>query len=89
MKQEALKTLLERFGQRYSEVLGIELETASDSEVFKWFLASTLFGAPITESSVIKTYRRFEEHKVLTPEEILKTGWDGLVKTLDEGGYTR
>lgn len=89
MKQEALKTLLERFGQKYSEVLGIKLETASDSEVFKWFLASILFGAPITESSVIKTYRRFEEYKVLAPEKILETGWDGLVKILDEGGYTR
>ena len=89
MKQEALKTLLERFGQKYSEVLGIRLETASDSEVFKWFLASILFGAPITESSVIKTYRRFEEYKVLAPEKILETGWDGLVKILDEGGYTR
>ena len=89
MKQEALKTLLERFGQKYSEVLGIKLETASDSEVFKWFLASILFGAPITESSVIKTYKRFEEYKVLAPEKILETGWDGLVKILDEGGYTR
>ncbi len=89
MKQEALKTLLERFGQRYSEVLGIKLETALDSEVFKWFLASILFGAPITESSVMKTYKCFEEHKVLTPEKILKTGWEGLVKILDEGGYTR
>lgn len=89
MKQEALKTLLERFGQRYSEVLGIKLENASDSEVFKWFLASILFGAPINESSVVKTYQRFEEYKVLTPKKILKTRWGGLVKILDEVGYTR
>jgi len=89
MKQEALKTLLETFGQRYSEVLGIKLETSSDSEVFKWFLVSILFGAPITESSVIKTYKCFEEYRVLMPEKILKTQWNGLVKILDEGGYTR
>jgi len=89
MKQEALKTLLERFGQRYSEVFGIKLETSSDSEVFKWFLVSILFGAPITESSVIKTYKCFEEYRVLMPEKILKTQWNGLVKILDEGGYTR
>jgi hypothetical protein len=25
----------------------------------------------------------------LTPKQILKTGWDDLVKILDEGGYTR
>lgn len=89
MKQEALKTLLEKHGQKYSSMLGIKLETAQDSEIFKWFLAAVLFGAPITESSVIKTYECFEKHHVLTPEKILKTGLDGLVKILDEGSYTR
>ncbi|MCJ7633095.1 hypothetical protein MUP77_11975, partial [Candidatus Bathyarchaeota archaeon] len=52
-------------------------------------LASLLFGAPITESSVVKTYNCFQKHGVLTPKQILKTGWDDLVKILDEGGYTR
>jgi hypothetical protein len=89
MNREALKTLLEKHGQKYSETLGIKLETAQGSEVFKWFLAAVLFGAPITESSVIKTYRCFEKHHVLTPEKILKTGWNGLVQILDEGSYTR
>jgi len=89
MNREALKTLLEEHGQKYSETLDIKLETARDSEVFKWFLAAVLFGAPITESSVIKTYRCFEKYHVLTPEKILKTGWDGLVQILDEGSYTR
>jgi hypothetical protein len=89
MKREALKTLLEKHGQRYSEALEIKLETADDHELFKWFLAAVLLGAPITESSVIKTYRCFEKHHALTPEKILRTGWDGLVKILDEGSYTR
>ena len=89
MKREALKTLLEKFGQEYSETLGIKLETASDGEVFKWFLASLLFGAPITEASVIKTYRCFLKHRALSPERILKIGWDDLVRILDEGSYTR
>lgn len=89
MKTEKLRVLLEDFGQRYSEILGIDLSGSRDEEVFKWFLASVLFGAPITETSVIKTYRSFQEHKVLTPRRVLETGWDGLVKILDEGGYTR
>jgi hypothetical protein len=89
MKREALKTLLEKHGKKYSETLGIKLETADDREVFKWFLAAVLFGAPITESSVIKTYKCFEKYHVLTPEKILKTVWDGLVRILDEGSYTR
>jgi hypothetical protein len=89
MKIENLKAFVEILGQKYSEILGINLSDGRDEEVFKWFLASVLFGAPITESSVIKTYRCFQKYDVLTPKKILKTGWDGLVKILDEGSYTR
>jgi len=89
VKPETFKALLGDFGRRYSEVLGISLKSGSDGEIFKWFLASALFGAPITETSVIKTYICFRKHGVLTPERILETGWDGLVRLLDEGCYTR
>lgn len=89
MKALSLRAFVEAFGRRYSEVLDIRLSGGDDGEIFKWFLASLLFGAPITESSAIKTYRCFEEHGVLTAEKILKTRWDGLVEILDEGSYTR
>jgi hypothetical protein len=89
MKRAQLKALLEEFGQKYSEILRIDLSRGKDSEIFKWFLASLLFGAPIQESSVVKTYKCFEKHGVLTPKRILETGWDGLVRILDEGSYTR
>jgi len=89
MDKEATNLLVEKFGQKYSDILGINLKTMDDKEVFKWFLASILFGAPITETSVIKTYKCFESHEVLTPNKILETGWDGLVEILDEGSYTR
>jgi len=89
MKSESLKALVENFGKKYSEILGIDLSHGKDEEIFKWFLASILFGAPITEMAVIKTYKCFEKYNVLTPERILQTGWDGLVKILDEGSYTR
>ena len=81
--------LVERFGQKYSEVLGISLEGGDDGEIFKWFLVSILFGAPIRESSTIKTYKCFKEYDVLTPQKIIQTGWQGLVDILDEGEYTR
>jgi len=89
MKRESLKRLVEKFGKRYSEILGINLSSGKSEEVFKWFLASILFGAPITEKSVFKTYKCFEKYGVLTPKKILQTGWNGLVKILDEGSYTR
>jgi len=86
---EVTTVLIKNLGQRYSEILGINLRKGDDDEIFKWFLASVLFGAPISETSVIQTYRCFERRRVLTAEKVLKTGWDGLVKILDEGGYTR
>ncbi|MEM2970968.1 MAG: hypothetical protein QW270_00895 [Candidatus Bathyarchaeia archaeon] len=89
MKRESLKFLVESFGRRYSEILGINLSSGEETEIFKWFLASVLFGAPINETSVIKTYKFFQKYDVLTPKRILQTGWNGLVKILDEGGYTR
>jgi len=89
MRQEGIKALVENFGQRYSEILGINLSKGEDEEIFKWFLASILFGAPITETSVIKTFKCFQKYNVLTPKRILETGWDGQVRILDEGHYTR
>jgi hypothetical protein len=76
-------------GQRYSQILGINVSQAKRSEVFKWFLASILFGAPIRDTAAVKTYRKFEDRGILTPKRIVETGWDGLVKILDEGGYAR
>jgi len=89
MKKEDFEVLVESLGSKYSEALGIDLQPGNDMEVFKWFLVSLLFGAPIMESSVMKTYACFEKYSVLTPKKILCTGWDGLVKILDEGSYTR
>ncbi len=89
MNKKSTKLLVNNFGQKYSETLGINLSSRDEGEIFKWFLASLLFGAPITETAVIKTYKCFEHWKALVPQKILETGWNGLVKILDEGSYTR
>ena len=89
VKTVGLEEFIETYGRRYSQALGIRLGEGDDREIFKWFLASLLFGAPITESAAVKTFRLFEQHGVLTPRKIVRTGWEGLVAMLDEGGYTR
>ena len=75
--------------QLYSEELGINLRKNKEEELFKWFLASILFGKRIGENIAKKTYLEFKKEKVLTPKTILKTKWKGLVKILDAGGYVR
>lgn len=74
----------------YSEELEIDLESGDDGELFKWFLASLLFGGRISEGIAGRTYRAFERHDLLTPEAILDAGFDYLVDPImREGGYVR
>ncbi|MEM4408739.1 MAG: hypothetical protein QXI19_08350 [Candidatus Caldarchaeum sp.] len=74
----------------YSEELGIDLASGDDGELFKWFLASVLFGARISERVAKNTYRAFERYGLLEPRKILKVGWSFLVNpVMNEGGYVR
>lgn len=74
----------------YSEELGIDLKQRVDREYFRWFLASLLFGARISETIARNTYMAFERHRLLTPRAILAAGWDFLVDPImREGGYVR
>lgn len=84
-----IKKLIIALGGKFSKELGIDLSKGDSHEIFKWFLASKLFGARIGTNIAIKTYREFERCSVLSPEKILDTGWDGLVRILDDGGYVR
>jgi len=88
-KRSILRVLTERAGGRFSVSLGIDLSSRAPEEIFKWFFASVLFGARISESIAIKTYRVFENKGIISPKGILNTGWDGLVEMLDRGGYVR
>lgn len=81
--------LLRKFGRLYTEELGINVKGGKDDEIFRWFLASVLYGAPIGEKAATKTYRIFISEGVDSPRKILETGWDRLVTLLDNGGYTR
>lgn len=74
----------------YSEELGIDLGSGDDGELFKWFLASLLFGGRISEAIARRTYRAFERHDLLSPRAIVDAGFDYLVDPImREGGYVR
>ncbi|MEW5955242.1 MAG: hypothetical protein AB1626_01750 [Candidatus Micrarchaeota archaeon] len=87
--EKIARKIVALFGERYSILLGIDVDSGDSKEAFKWLLAAVLYSAPIRESSATKTYRVFEREKVLSPKKILETGWEGLVGMLDEGTYTR
>lgn len=74
----------------YSEELGIDLSSRKDNQLFRWFLASLLFGGRIGETIASRTYRAFCRHGLTTPRGILAAGWEFLVNpVMREGGYVR
>lgn len=84
-----MKDFVVRYGQPYSDMLGISLKSGRNEEIIKWFLAAILYSKPIRESSATRTYQCFEKYGVTSGRRILRAGWDRLVQILDEGGYTR
>ena len=88
-QQHLCARLIDKLGGGCSSALGIKLASMESEEVFKWFLASVLFGARIGEGIAMKTYREFEKAGVFSPRSILETDWQGLVDILDRGGYVR
>lgn len=85
-----MEQLLKLFGKTYSEELNIDIKSKRSTELFKWFLASILFGARISETIAKNTYRALEKYNLLTPQAIIKAGWKFLVThIMAEGGYVR
>ncbi|MGQ9781959.1 MAG: hypothetical protein ACUVQ8_06905 [Nitrososphaeria archaeon] len=84
-----LEEFVREYGKPFSEMLGINLKSRENKEIVKWFLASILYSKPIREGSATRTYLSFLEHGVSNVDEILNTGWQGLVDILDNGSYTR
>ncbi len=82
-------TLVSEFGGRYATQLGIQLSDLDSAEIYKWLLAAILYGAPISEKIATHTWQILERNALLTPESIVRKGWDGLVALLDQGGYAR
>ncbi len=72
-----------------SRDLGINLETRAEVEFFKWFLACLLFGKPIQQEVARRTYLEFVKEGLVTPDALLRAGWDRLVEVLDRGHYVR
>jgi endonuclease III len=70
--------------------LGIEIESGREREIFKWFLASFLFGKRIQQQVAERTYRVLvDRYGCDTPEKLGRHSWQELVDMLGEGHYVR
>jgi len=74
---------------RTARDLGIRLASRQEQELFKWFLASLLYGKPIQRNVAERAYEALVKARLLTPDAILRAGWDRLVQLLDATHYVR
>lgn len=68
--------------------LGLKVER-KERELFKWFLASYLFGRRIQHDVARQTWEVFMKHGIDTPKKIAGQSRQRLVELLGEGHYRR
>lgn len=62
---------------------------SGDTDMFRWFLLCYLFGKPIRSEQAIETWQLFVEAGLDHPWAIHDASELGLVRLLNQGGYTR
>lgn len=82
------RRLHDALGGRFSTEMGIDLD-GGDEQIERWLLAATLFGARISASTAVRTYRELARAGMTTPAEVRGRSWNELVEVLDRGGYAR
>ncbi len=70
-------------------MLGIDLPSRKEAQLFKWFLACLLFGKPIQQGIAIKAYLTMTSAGITSVNKLVKTDWETLVTLLDKAHYVR
>ncbi|WP_445996012.1 hypothetical protein ACUWEX_08990 [Okibacterium fritillariae] len=69
--------------------LDIDPSTGSPVQLYRWLLASLLFGRRIQQEIAAQTYRTLIDHGFTSPARFSTVGREQLRRILDEGGYAR
>lgn len=85
----AIRILFEWLGGSYHKELNINLASRDDGELFRWFVASMLYGARISSRIASKTFMLLDEAGLTDVYRLRNADWNHIVELLDEGGYTR
>jgi len=86
--EELTRHLIATLGGRYSSELGIDVDRGLD-QVERWALAATLFGARISTTIALHTYRLLDAAGASTVSSAARLPREELEALLDAGGYTR
>ncbi|GAA4679355.1 HhH-GDP family DNA glycosylase [Frondihabitans cladoniiphilus] len=71
--------------------LDIDLDTddPTPQALYRWLLASVLFGRPVQQKVAADTYRVLIDHGLTSPAKFAEVGRERLRGMLDEGSYAR
>jgi endonuclease III len=72
----------------HAEDFGLNI-FSGDSDLFRWFLLSYLFGKPIRSNTAVQTWKLLVDRKFDTPWAITEAPRRKIVRLMYEGGYTR
>jgi 3-methyladenine DNA glycosylase/8-oxoguanine DNA glycosylase len=72
----------------YASDHGLDV-TSGDTDLFKWFLLTYLFGKPIQSAVAVQTWQLLIDNELDTPWAIVEVKSRVLIRLLYEGRYTR
>lgn len=88
-REKIVKTLLDRYGETYSQEIGIDIESKTPSSLFQLLVASVLFSARISANIAVDAARGFIEAGWTSAEKLDESTWQERVNVLGERNYTR
>jgi endonuclease III len=84
-----VRALLERHGTTYAEEIGIRLDRAGPSALFRLLCAALLLSARISADIAVAAARALAEAGWTTPRKLVDAGWAQRTKVLNRAGYAR
>ena len=87
--QPIVRVLLDRYGQLYSEAIGIDPRQGTASALFQWLCASLLFSARIRSRAAEQAAQALFRRGWTTAEQMAVSTWAERCQILDRSGYAR
>ena len=88
-RDDTVKALLDRYGQTYSDKIGIDISKNTPSPLFRWLVASILYSTRISAERATQAARALGEAGLTTPEKMAEASWQERVDVLTENGFKR
>jgi len=86
---EIVTSVLDRYGQSYSEELGLDLSQNTPEALFQWLCASLLLSARISSNLAMRAAAALRVAGWTSAQKLAESTWKERVKVLNAAGYGR